>query len=151
METNFPHYSRPDSNFYKNGNFAQIDALLVYSQNQEFRFLGLSILEPTSLEERQVTDLRTCDQAILECVKKTLHRYGGSMPNMFLYNIKSKRFLKDFDIPSKPEELEECLDHIFDGASIIVKNAIIAEVVVKCGLTQECTSLKEAFELARAN
>ena len=73
------------------------------------------------------------------------------MPNMFLYNVKSRRFLKDFEIPSKPEELEECLDHIFDGASIIVKNAIIAEVSLKCGLTQYCSSLKDAFESARRN
>lgn len=73
------------------------------------------------------------------------------MPNMFLYNIKSRRFLKDYDIPSQPEELEECLDHIFDGASIIVKKAIINEVSTKCGLTEDYESLKEAFESARRN
>lgn len=110
---------------------------------------ALSILQPTTLEERQLADLRACDQVILECVKKTLHKYGGSMPNMFLYNFKSKRFLKDFEIPSKPEELEECLDHIFDAASVIVKNAIISEVSMKCSLTRDCNTLKEAFEIAR--
>jgi hypothetical protein len=82
-------------------------------------------------------------------VKKTLHRYGGRMPNMFLYNPKTKSFIKDYDIPSKPEELEECLDHIFDDASIIVKKAIIAELSAKCGLSQPCASLKETFESAR--
>jgi hypothetical protein len=111
----------------------------------------LSILQPTSVEEGQLARLRLCDQTILECVKKTLHRYGGSMPNLFLYNIKSKHFLKDFDIPSKPEELEECLDNIFDGASIIIKSAIITEVSLKCGFTHDCTTLKEAFEFARNN
>lgn len=70
---------------------------------------------------------------------------------MFLYNLKTRRFIKDYDIPSEPEELEECLNHIFDGASIIVKDAIIAEVSVKCGLAQDFTTLKQAFESARRN
>ena len=95
------------------------------------------------------TSLYTRDQVILECVKKTLHQYGGRTPNMFLYNLRTRSMLRDHDIPSKPEELEECLDHIFDGTSIIVKKAIIDELKAKCGLTQDCTTLKEAFELAR--
>ena len=108
----------------------------------------MSVLQPTSLEEGQV-ELGARDQLILECVKKTLHRYGGRMPNMFLYNLRSRRFIKDFDIPSKPEEFEECLDHIFDGASVIVKTAIITELIMKCGLTEDCRTMKEAFECAR--
>ncbi|HVB12265.1 MAG TPA: hypothetical protein VNE86_03970 [Nitrososphaerales archaeon] len=95
------------------------------------------------------TSLYARDQVILECVKKTLHQYGGRTPNMFLYNLRTRSMLRDYDIPSKPEELEECLDHIFDGTSIIVKQAIINELKVKCALTQECATLKEAFDLVR--
>ncbi len=84
-------------------------------------------------------------------MKKTLHQYGGRTPNMFLYNMRSRSVLRDYDIPSKPEELEECLDHIFDGASVIVKRAIINELKIKCGASQDCESLKEAFETARKN
>jgi hypothetical protein len=59
--------------------------------------------------------------------------------------------LRDHDIPSKPEELEECLDHIFDASSIIVKKSIIEEIKMKFGLAQDCVNLKEAFEFARKN
>lgn len=95
------------------------------------------------------TSLYTRDQIILECVKKTLHQYGGRTPNIFLYNLRTRSMLRDYDIPSKPDELEECLDHVFDGTSIIIKQAIINELKVKCGLPQECVTLKEAFDLAR--
>jgi hypothetical protein len=91
------------------------------------------------------------DQAILDCVKKTLHKYGGRSPNLFLYNTRSKSMLRDYDIPSKPEELEECLDHIFDASSIIIKKSIIEEIKMKFGLAQDYVNLKEAFESARKN
>ena len=90
-----------------------------------------------------------CDKEILNCVKKTLHGYGGRTPDPFLYDFRSKTMLRDRDIPNKPLELEECLDHIFDGASIIVKKAMIDEVKTNFGLKQDCRNLKEAFKFAR--
>jgi hypothetical protein len=63
--------------------------------------------------------------------------------------LRTKKVLKDRDIPNNPEQLEECLDHIFDGASVIVKKAIVDQVKEKFGLAQESTSMKETFELAR--
>jgi hypothetical protein len=104
-----------------------------------------------SQDLNNVTPLYSVNQTILECVKKTLRHYGGLTPNMFLYNRRTKSFLEDFDIPSKPQELEECLDHMFDSASVIVKKAIVDELTMRCGLSQSCSTLKEAFELARKN
>jgi hypothetical protein len=109
------------------------------------------LLTPNFNEGNETSPLFARDQAILECVKKTLHRYGGKTPNLFLYSIRSRSMLKDFEIPSKPEEFEECLDNIFDGSSVIVKRSIIEEVKMKFGLAQDCDNLKEAFESARKN
>ncbi len=57
--------------------------------------------------------------------------------------------LKTAEISTKPDELEECIDHMFDNASTILKTAIIDEVRERFGLTQQFVTMKEAFESAR--
>jgi len=54
--------------------------------------------------------------------------------------------IRNGDISQKPEELEKCLDQIFGSGGVFLKTAIIQEVKMKFGLTQDFTDLKECFE-----
>ncbi len=59
--------------------------------------------------------------------------------------------LKDAIIPDMPEEVEESMDLIFDGASEVVKKAMIDNVKELFGLKEHCSNLREAFQSAREN
>ncbi|MGI0091941.1 MAG: hypothetical protein ACREBS_09545 [Nitrososphaerales archaeon] len=89
-----------------------------------------------------------CDSEIMECIKKGLFRFGDSVPQVILYNLKWMSGLGQEDIPDKPEEFEKCLERIFGQGSSFVKKAMIDEINAKFGLTQDCKSLKEAFVTA---
>jgi hypothetical protein len=101
-------------------------------------------------QKNAVAQAATIDQTIFECTKKILSAYGGRTTTLFLYNFRTKTVFRDTEIPSSPEDLETSLDLMFDGASVIVKNAIISELSLKFGLSGNYTTLKEAFEASRA-
>lgn len=90
-----------------------------------------------------------CEHEILKCIKKTLRKYTGETSNIFLYCPKSGKVLNDYDYASRPEELQSCLEHLFDQSSLIVKKDIIDEISVAFGLKSHFADLKEVFECAR--
>ena len=97
----------------------------------------------TEREEKARADL---DTELLECISKGLAHFGDCVPEAILYNLKWMSKLDLADIPHKPEELERSLDRIFGLGSDFIKKAIIDEINVKFGLTQDYSNLKEAFE-----
>jgi hypothetical protein len=100
-------------------------------------------------QKNAVTRAAIIDRAIFECTKKILLAYGGRTTTLFLYNFRTKTVFRDTEIASSPEDLETSLNHMFDGASVIVKRAIISELSLKFGLSGDYTTLKEAFEASR--
>jgi hypothetical protein len=129
----------------KYGNFGKIRAS---ASHFALDLAHLSIQDPQDKEA--IVRAAQVDQAIFECVRKVFTEYAGGQ-RLFLYNYRKRRVLREPEIPSKPEELEECLDHLFDGASVIVKKAIVAELTSRFQLPQDCNDLKHTFELARKN
>ena len=104
----------------------------------------------TNDQKKAVTQAAIIDQTIFECTKKILLAYGGRTTSLFLYNFRTKTVFRDTEIPSSPEDFETSLDQMFDGASVIVKKAIINELSLKFDLSGNYTTLKEAFEASRA-
>ncbi|MGI0090591.1 MAG: hypothetical protein ACREBS_02680 [Nitrososphaerales archaeon] len=99
-------------------------------------------------EEKEVVTPGCLESNILDSVGIGLARFGDSVPQVVLHNLKWLNGIEHEEIPSKPEEFEKCLDHIFRSGSAFVKRAIIEEVKAKFGLAQDYPSLKDCFESA---
>jgi len=90
----------------------------------------------------------TFESGILGCVQTGLALFGDSFPQLIMYNLKWLNGIKQEEIPHKPEEFGRCLDQVFRAGSASVKEALIAEVKSKFGLTEDYASLKESFAAA---
>ncbi len=86
---------------------------------------------------------------ISECVRASLEKFGGGVPQIVLFNLKGLYGMEPKEITRKPEEFEKCLDQIFRAGSGFVKNAIRTEINGAFGLKQEYSSLKDCLDAAR--